>query len=312
MIERLRTSVIICTRNRLDCLPVCLCSIARQTSLPDELIIIDSSDIPMMTQDRFKTIFTADMFPRTKLLYRHTKPGLTYQRNIGIDIARGDIVYFFDDDVIVDENYIKEMQRVFAGQPRFAGGSGTITNIAPYKFSFKYLMRIVFLIQRNYASGYFTKSGMPTHAYGSKFFQEVQVLGGCCCAYRASVFKSNRFDEYLVRYAFMEDCDFSKRVSKTNKLFYNPHAKLVHMQSPLNREKVFDFRTMFSHYYTYLFFKNFYRENKLRIFAYLWSMFGLFLEAVCSSITRRSMYYILGYWRGLFQFIRAQNNPQIQ
>lgn len=303
MIERLKISVIICTRNRLDCIPECLHSIAQQTSLPDELIIIDSSDIPMIAQERFTSLFTYAIFPHTQLLYRHTKPGLTYQRNVGIDVAHGDIVYFFDDDVIIDKNYIKEMQRIFAGQPKFAGGSGTITNIAPYKRTFKHLMRVFFLIQRNYASGYFTTSGMPTHTFGSEYFQEVQVLGGCCCAYRSSVFKKNRFDEYLVRYAFMEDCDFSKRVSQKNKLFYNPYAKLVHLQSPLNREKVLDFRTMFSHYYTYLFFKNFYPENRLRIFAYLWSMFGLFIEAIFSSIAQRNIRYILGYWKGLYQFI---------
>ena len=305
MIERLKTSVIICTRNRFDCIPDCLQSIAQQTSLPDELIIIDSSDIPMIAQERFTSLFTSDIFPHTHLLYRHTKPGLTYQRNVGIELAHGDIVYFFDDDVIIDKNYIKEMQRIFAGHPKFAGGSGTITNIAPYKCTFRHIMRVLFLIQRNYASGYFTTSGMPTHAFGSECFQEVQVLGGCCCAYRASVFKKNQFDEYLVRYAFMEDCDFSKRVSQHHKLFYNPYAKLVHLQSPLNREKVLDFRTMFSHYYTYLFFKNFYPENRLRIFAYAWSMFGLLIEAIYSSIAQRNIHYIIGYWKGLYQFIRT-------
>jgi len=304
MIERLKISVIICTRNRLDCIPECLRSLAEQTSLPDELIIIDSSDIPMIAQERFTSLFISDIFPHTQLLYRHTRPGLTYQRNVGIDIAHGDVVYFFDDDVIIDKNYIKEMQRIFAGQPKFAGGSGTITNIDPYKRTFKHLMRIFFLIQRNYASGHFTTSGMPTHTYGSEKFQEVQVLGGCCCAYRSSVFNKNRFDEYLVRYAFMEDCDFSKRVSKNHKLFYNPYAKLVHLQSPLNREKILDFRTMFSHYYTYLFFKNFYPENKFRIFAYTWSMLGLLIEATYSSITQRNIRFIFGYWKGLYQFIR--------
>lgn len=304
MIKRLTTSVIICTRNRLDCIGACLESIAHQSVLPDELIIVDSSDTPLIAQPSFLAIFHEKIFTRTHLLYRHTRIGLPLQRNIGIDIAHGDIIYFFDDDVVLEPDYIKEMQRIFAGHPKYAGGSGSITNLPPYKRTIKYAIRSIFLIQRNYASGNFTSSGMPTHSYGSAEFKDVQALGGCCCAYRSTVFEKHRFDEYLARYAYMEDCDFSKRVSTRQKLFYNPYAKLVHNQSPLNRERLVDFRTMFSHHYTYLFFKNFYPENKFRFFAYLWSMTGLCIEAFYSSVTEHSTAYIYGYCKGIYTFMK--------
>ena len=308
LIKRLTMSVIICTRNRLDCIGACLQSLAFQTILPDELIIVDSSSIPLIAQQSFLAIFNEHTFSHTNLLYRHTKPGLTYQRNFGIDMAHGDIVYFFDDDVVLEPHYIKEMQRIFAGHPKYAGGCGSITNIAPYKKTFRDFVRKVFLIQRNHASGNFTSSGMPTHTYGTTEFKEVQTLGGCCCAYRATVFKDNRFDEHLKRYAYMEDCDFSKRVANNHKLFYNPFAKLVHNQSPLNREKLVDFRTMFSNYYTYLFFKNFYPEHKLRIIAYLWSMTGLCFEAIYSTITQCNAGYIKGYCKGIYLYIHEQRH----
>lgn len=306
MIKRLTITVIICTRNRLDCIGDCLVSIAQQTAKPNELIIVDSSDIPLIAQEQFLAIFNNNNYPHTNLLYRHTRPGLTYQRNIGIDLASSDIIYFFDDDVELDQDYIKEMQRIFACHPKYVGGSGSITNIAPYKRSFRYVMREFFLIQRNYASGCFTSSGMPTHAYGTDQFKEVAALSGCCSAYRSSVFHKYRFDEHLVRYAYMEDCDFSWRVSVENKIFYNPFAKLIHKQSPLGREKLLDFRTMFSNYYTYLFFKNFYPEKKLRLIAYIWSMIGLLIEALFSTIVCRNTAYIRGYWRGIYKYMREQ------
>jgi GT2 family glycosyltransferase len=274
--------------------------------LPDELIIVDSSDIPLIAQTNFLTIFNEQAFPQTSLLYRHTRAGLTYQRNVGIDLSNADIIYFFDDDVVLEPQYIKEMQRIFAGHPKYAGGSGSITNIAPYKRTFRYLIRKLFLIQRNYTSGKFTSSGMPTHSFGTTKFKEVETMSGCCSAYRSCVFNKHRFDEHLVRYAYMEDCDFSKRVSNNHKLFYNPFAKLAHNQSPLNREKLVDFRSMFSNYYTYLFFKNFYPEKKIRVFAYLWSMTGLFIESLYSTTLQCNTGYIRGYFRGIYTYIREQ------
>lgn len=283
-------------------------SLAHQTSTLDELIIVDSSDIPLISHEAFNCCFCEHIFQCTQLKYRHTKPGLTYQRNIGVDMAHGDVLYFFDDDVIVEPNYIKEMQRVFAGHCQFGGGMGTITNIVPFKRNINYLVRLLFLIQRNYASGMFTSSGMPTHSYGLTTFKNIEVIGGCGFAYRAEIFKTYRFDEHLIRYAYMEDCDFSKRVSKTWKLFYNPYAKLMHEKSPLAREKLLDFRTMFTNHYTYLFFKNFYAERKIRIIPYLWSMCGLFLESMWSTLTHKNLAYVIGYLRGIYQYIFFQRH----
>lgn len=241
-------------------------------------------------------------------MYRHTKPGLTYQRNFGINMSHGDVIYFFDDDVILEPTYIKEMQRVFAGHPHYGGGMGTITNLPPYQRNLNYLSRVFFLVQRNYSSGMFTSSGMPTHSYGLTAFKDIQAIGGCGFAYRASVFNKHRFDEHLIRYAYMEDCDFSKRASKDWKIFYNPYARLIHNKSPLAREKLLDFRTMFTNYYTYLFFKNFYPERKIRIIPYLWSMSGLFLESAYSTVKQKNFAYVAGYWRGIFQYIKSQRH----
>lgn len=303
MKQRLRISVIICTRNRPDCIPNCLMSLARQTALIDELIIIDSSDTPLIGLESFNSSFNKTLFSQTDLMYRHTKPGLTYQRNFGIGMAHGDVIYFFDDDVTLDATYIKEMQRVFAGHPQYKGGMGTITNVPPYTRNFNYIMRALFLIQRNYASGMFTSSGMPTHPYGLTLFKNIHVIGGCGFAYRAEIFNTHRFDENLVRYAYMEDCDFSKRVAREYKIFFNPYAKLIHHKSPLAREKLLDFRAMLTCHYTYLFFKNFYAEKKIRIIPYLWSMCGLLIECIYSTIKQRNCAYMYGYWRGIYQYI---------
>lgn len=272
----MKTSVIVCTRNRIHDLLCMLDSTAKQTVLPDEIIIVDSSTQPINQDDRFQSIWSQSVFS-CKLIYKHTTPGLTYQRNQGVLLAAGDIIYFFDDDVVLSQTYIEEMNRAFHENPAYGGGMGTVSNIGSYKPRVN-IPRALFFLQRNYASGKFTVSGMPTHAYGRNEFTTVEVLGGCCMAFRSFVFERYGFDEALHLYGYMEDCDFSYRVSRSWPLFYNPRAQLEHRESPLNRDSVIDNKAMFIANYTYLFFKNFYPKSKWKIGAYWWSIAGLFLK----------------------------------
>ncbi len=124
-------SIIICTKNRLDDLMNCLDSLSQQTWEPKELIIVDSSDTPLQNEKRFLDHFNTLCFPHTELKYVHTSPGLTRQRNIGVKQARGDILYFFDDDVVLEKEYLSSMQKIFNAKPAYGGGMGTITNITP-------------------------------------------------------------------------------------------------------------------------------------------------------------------------------------
>lgn len=294
--QKLTASVVICTRNRLADVITCLESLALQTAMPQEIIVVDSSDRPLCEEKSFNMLFNADRFSSVRLIYQHTAPGLTYQRNMGVKLAHQDIIHFLDDDVILTSHYLASMRAVFEEYPEYAGGMGTITNIpVPARYNWHRLLRIIFLLQRDYASGNFTLSGMPTHAYGTKTLRTVQVLGGCCMAYRSWVFKRYLFDERLVRYGFMEDCDFSRRVSYDYPLFYNPAARLEHHPSVSNRDGIIDNRAMYIKNYHYLFYKNICPKNRFKVIAFWWSLLGLFVEAVLT----RNIPYIRGYIKGL-------------
>jgi GT2 family glycosyltransferase len=294
----LTSGIILATRNRLENVLTFLDSVPSQSALPDELIVIDSSDNKLINESRFTQIFCAQQFPHTQLIYKHTKPGLTHQRNVGVSLASTDIVHFLDDDTVLDNTYLERMNEIFATYPEYAGGMGSVKGVGPKRFHFHRFLRHLFLLQRDYANGTFTASGMPTHAYGTKTFKTVQVLGGCCMSYRLSVFKKHLFDEKLSRYSYMEDCDFSRRVSYEYPLFFNPDAQLEHHHSPLARDRVQDNRAMYIHNYSYLFFKNFYPRNKLKVFAYAWTIIGLFVQA----IALRDKAYLKGYVKGLREY----------
>ncbi|MCK4517423.1 glycosyltransferase family 2 protein [Candidatus Babeliales bacterium] len=288
-------SVIICTRNREPDLLRALRSLQKQTHNPTEIIIVDSSDERLIESVQFQAVFHKNNFPSTKLIYQHTTPGLTRQRNVGIKLASGDVLSFFDDDVELEPEYLEAMNRVFATKPEYVGGMGSVTNMsAPASKKYR-LFRKIFLLQRDYSHGFFTWSGMPTHAYGTKDFKPVQVLGGCCMSFQRLALQNHLFDESLGAYAYMEDCDISKRVSNDGPLFFNPDARLAHFHSPVARDRVIENRAMYIKNYSYLFFKNFYPQNRFKVLGYVWSLVGLFLEAILFGKKDE----LKGYWKGL-------------
>jgi glycosyltransferase involved in cell wall biosynthesis len=292
-------SVVIPTRNRLVDICAMLRTIHAQTVIPAEIIIIDSSDELLIANEEFKAIFSRDIFIHTTLVYEHTPlRGITVQRNRGIRLVTQPITHFMDDDMLLAPDYLERMHEVFDAYSYYAGGMGTLSVSVPQK-SFNGLLRRIFLLQRIYASGHFTPSGMPTHPYGRKDFLDVTVLNGCA-SYRTYVFKEYQCDESLGVYAYMEDCDLSKRVSSQYRLFFNPQAHLDHTISTHNRLDIVENRAVFIRNYTYLFFKNFYPERKIRICAYAWSILGLFLEALIA----RNKKYCVGYVRGLWRYMR--------
>jgi len=292
------SSVVVATKDRPDDIINFLNSLEKQAVKPNEIIIIDSSDTPLWKNKNFLNNFNSKKFPKIKMIYKHTNPGLTLQRNIGVKAASCNVIHFFDDDVILEKNYLQEINKTFETNPQYAGGMGDIKNIPIQKKSFNTFLRKLFMLQRIYDCGKFTLSGMPRHTYGTKQFKNVEVLGGCLMSYRSWVFKKNVFDETLEKYSYMEDCDFSRRVSYEHPLFFNPNAKLQHLQSPISRDKIEANRAMFIKNYSYLFFKNFYPKNKLKIIAYWWSIIGLFTEA----ILYRNKAALKGYLKGLKRF----------
>ena len=117
-----RLSVVICTKDRPKELATCLESITRQRRLPMEVVVVDSSAMPPeAVVDDFRGLVT----PACAVTLIHTQPGLPRQRNVGIRAARGDVVVFFDDDVILEPEYLEELALVYERDAACAiGGVG--------------------------------------------------------------------------------------------------------------------------------------------------------------------------------------------
>ena len=114
-----KVTLIIPTYNRPKLIKDCIESILVQTRLPDELIVVDDGDLDEIPLE-FQCI-------QAGIALRYIKkdvPGLTESRNAGVRIATGDIIFFLDDDVILDREYIDQIMVVYMKMPRMIGSEG--------------------------------------------------------------------------------------------------------------------------------------------------------------------------------------------
>lgn len=220
-------SVIIPTKDRHKDIIRCLNSLENQSMLPNEIIIIDSSEAINKSKELEEKIKKYNKF---EIKYQYTdKRGAAVQRNIGInEISKGsEFVFFFDDDVVLEKDYIEVIYKMYKNDIK-----NEIGGIAGYT-----------LIDGNTVYDGNEKEELI----------DVKSLYGCCSSYRTSAIKGIFYDENLALYSWLEDWDFSFRVSKKYKLKKCNIAYLYHYHSPSGRvsERKFGFVQIANRNYLY-------------------------------------------------------------
>ena len=202
-----------------------------QVRPPEELLIIDQSPgdesarlIPPMFDGAC-----------TRLIYVHDPgvTGLVDAKRVGSSRAAGEIVCFLEDDVILEPDYIAQIERGFAERPDMLGSSGVITNppssVALYRSAHALFFRGIF------------KDGRPRvyhrALHGAHDLIRSHVLSGGLSAWRRHVFDRVSFDTRNGFFMF-EDMEFATRVVREMGpyLFVNPRARLEHNFSAINRD----------------------------------------------------------------------------
>ncbi|MFZ4768175.1 MAG: glycosyltransferase, partial [Roseimicrobium sp.] len=113
-------SVIVCTRNGAATLQQCLESLACQTLPPLEVLVVDDG-----STDPTPAIAQAYAFVR---YHRQEHAGLGVARNVGMSLARGDVLAYTDDDCMADEDWLRQVVRAFQ-DPRCVAAGGP--NVPP-------------------------------------------------------------------------------------------------------------------------------------------------------------------------------------
>jgi len=121
----MRLSVVAVTYNWPQALQLVLRALARQTVLPDEVIISDDGS---RTDTRELLLATAQNFPVPLRHLWQADEGarMSRARNRGIAAARGDYIVFLDGDMLAHRDFIAD-HRAFAQRGCFVQGSRVLT-----------------------------------------------------------------------------------------------------------------------------------------------------------------------------------------
>jgi GT2 family glycosyltransferase len=295
-----RIAVVIPTKNRPLDLVKALKSIFIQSRIPDQLVIVDQSPSNLS-----KAAVNLLMRENKKiyLVYIHDTKinGLVEAKQVSLKYLRSDIVLFLEDDIVLESDYIRQIELGFLRNPNMIGCSGFITNQPNSNKINKFLF---FIFHR----GIFDDSRMSLKhkyiGYNNKLIASDKISGGVS-AWRREVFSAIKFDIYNDFHMF-EDIDFSTRVFRHygNRLFINPNARLSHYFSPIGRSVLgVKQRKKIIELFTY------YKKRKDWNWAtssFLWLLFGMFLDALNQSFINKSFSPLQGFFLGFIDGIRKK------
>ena len=243
MQSEIKFSVVIPTRNREDSLRNLLQKIFDQTFLPNEIIIVDSSD------ERQSSYINVNK----SIKYLHTNvKSAAVQRNIGMYSVKNDtqVLFFLDDDTSPASTYFEDMLSTLLTM-KAVGVSGLAINpkknqrIKPSGI-IGFIKKISFLDSSIDGKVLISGIGIPVRKKNTGCIQ-VEWLIGCSC-WDFQKIKKLKFEEDFRGHSLGEDVIFSVKASMLGKLFVNTNLILEHIEFQGSNHKIIQHNYMWVYY----------------------------------------------------------------
>lgn len=296
----LTISAVIPTRNRPLDLARAVASIIEQQRLPETLIIVDQSE-GNESFDAVEALFAAR--PAITLNYVHdpTISGLVEAKKVASETSCDDIVCFLEDDVVLEDDYLQNIELGFQQNIDMLGCSGIITN-QPYQSGFYRFMHGIFF------RGIFEDPRVSIFAESASVnggLIRCDVLSGGLSAWRREVLLDTPFDVANGFFMF-EDMEYSTRVVKKfgHRLYINKNARLEHHMAARNRDP-HGLRQRRKLKEVILFYKK-RRHWPGSTSGLLFGLVWWFTEAAFQSLRGFRPGPMLGYWRGILDGISTR------
>ncbi len=285
-------SVIVPTKNRPEELRTFLASLWGQSRLPDQLVVIDQSHPNNVIEA--EVLHMANKL-KVSLAYIHDESikGLVQAKAASLVYNQCDIISFFDDDIVLEENYIEAIENAFIEYPSIKGANGVILN-APAESRFKQLIFRITHIGLYKDNRQRVISSLNKMSYKPL---ALNTLSGGLSSWRKEVFEKISFDTKNLFHAY-EDKEYSVRFNRKfpKGMFLIPSARLYHNHALQNRESLFR-RTEKDVVEVLMIFKKSGNYSFLGI-DLLALLLGLFSNAILLSIRYRNIVFMNAYFKG--------------
>jgi glycosyltransferase involved in cell wall biosynthesis len=212
-------SVVIVTKNRVKDLKICIESLARQTVLPDELLIIDNNSSDS-TKETVLKIQKKINFPLQYI--RESGYGFPVIYNTGLKQSKCSWVAFVDDDCVADKNWCEQIKFSINKHPKAAaiiGRSETFYSNNVYS--------LAMLFDDNFWKSAVIKNNNVI---------DLEILDNKNIVYNKSFLFEHKleYDESrsVNQMGASEDCDLGMQIQKAGGLaFYNEKMLITHKDS---------------------------------------------------------------------------------
>lgn len=209
----MRISVVVPTYERRQDLEECIKSLLNSDVLPLEIIVLDSSPWDGIPDSAIAHVTRYISIPHKSRIYA---------RNVGIFLARGEIVAFLDDDTVVDRSWLSRLAESYVN-PRVGGVGG---RVIPHGKSREYHYRI-----RRSDTGKVQRDGLVLGNFDMPVGPlPVDHLPGCNMSFRRdALMQIGGFDERFQGNCFRDDTDVCLRTRDLGyELIYHPEALVWH------------------------------------------------------------------------------------
>ncbi|MEO8692370.1 MAG: glycosyltransferase [Acidimicrobiales bacterium] len=218
---RVRITVAVCTRNRPQLLARCLRSIVAAANAAEEveldLLVVDND-----SRDDATRRAAEDGGARCE---REPIPGLDFARNRAVRESRGELIAFVDDDVVVDEFWLRTLARAFAAHPEASAVSGQVLAM-----SLDTPARVDFERSSGFSLGWHAMGFSESDSPDLPFRPGMGV--GCNMAFRRHALADvGPFDDALDTGRPLPgggDLDMMIRMAITGRVIYEPSAVVFH------------------------------------------------------------------------------------
>jgi GT2 family glycosyltransferase len=236
-------SVIIPTYKRPDSLQKTIESLLLNSLLPDEILIIDDDQIPtqLLTDLKSSCEGSGVALKYYKKNHKKIRKGLSESKNWAATLASGDIIFYLDDDVVLNINYCAELMSVWSAHKddsNLIGVGGRISNNRRTS-TFEKIYRNLFGLTGECAWDV-NSVGFQVWDEGVSVTQKAYYLHGGVSSYRRSLIIKYPFATFSGGRTGLEDVEHCLRTKLAGYHFYYvPDAHLTHHPALAGRELVY-------------------------------------------------------------------------